>query len=138
MTIYEIAAAAIENSKSGKIKIWDEQAQAKVLKDWINTEKYLSGHNLAADLSSTIKKAITKRIYDTEVPFVLPYHLWRLEPQLKPVKDFWREKGVKFRTKRMHDGEPCTIYFKIPFPDLKEMEAAAEAEAGTTPDNDYE
>lgn len=115
MTFAETINNSIMAINDKKVTVWNEKAIAFSEKAWVRTQKYLSGHNLAESLGKAITKAVKNFEFNTELPFKLPYHLWKLEPQLAPCKAFWKEKGVRFRTVKGHNGETHTIWFSIPW-----------------------
>lgn len=121
MTFAETMAMIQKNIQAKEITVWNKTAICATAKAWANTEKYLQNYNLAERLSAAISRAMRKMEVNTPVPFKMPYHLWRLEPQLKDCKEFWRKKGVKFRTEKAHLGKPHTIWFVITMPLAPEL-----------------
>ena len=115
MTFAETINNSIKVINDKKVTVWNEKAISFSEKAFLRTQKYLSGHNLAESLGKAITKAVKNYEFNIEHPFKMPYHLWKLEPQLAPCKNFWKEKGVHFRTVKGHNGEAHTIWFSIPW-----------------------
>lgn len=130
MTFAETINNSIKAINNKQITVWNEKAIAFSEKAFLRTQKYLSGHNLAESLAKAVVKAVKNYEFNTEIPFKLPYHLWKLEPQLAPCKNFWKERGVRFRTVKGRNGEPHTIWFSIPWSAssdvIKEIEESEE------------
>lgn len=137
MTFAETINNSLNAINNKQITVWNEKSIAFSEKAFLRTQKYLSGHNLAESLGKAITKAVKNYEFNVEIQFKMPYHLWKLEPQLAPCKNFWKEKGVRFRTVKGHNGEPHTIWFSIPWSAssdvISEIEGGEEFSESDTP-----
>lgn len=124
MNVQEMASAKAEEIRKAPVTVWNETTKAFLLNKWERTEKAFASRDIFKEFVTTVNKAVKNWKFNEDIPFKLPYELYRLEPQLAPAKKFFREKGVVFHTERARNGNPCIIWFRIPWtagPEFREM-----------------
>ena len=116
---------------------YDKYQHESLLRAWKHIEDHLTGKKIFERLCRAIVRAVKGNKFNQEIPFKLPYRLWELEAYLAPLKDFWQEKGVSFRTERSHDAtKDHIIYFKIEYPGWDAIVQEIEALPDSSSDSD--